>query len=65
MNFKMLIFSGIMTALVGVVLSLVINHISQWESRKPLAIIFGSTLGFVIGVSYEAVQQSKHNETNF
>ncbi len=65
MNFKMLIFSGIMTALVGMVLGLVVNHISQWESRKSLAIITGSTLGFVIGIGYEAVQQYKRNETNF
>ncbi len=46
-----------MTALAGAVLGLVINHISQFEPRKPIAI--SSTLGFVIGVGYEAVQQSK------
>ena len=62
MNFKMLIFSGIMTALAGAILGLVINHISSVRSRQLTYIIVGSTLGLAIGVGYEAVQQNKHEK---
>ncbi len=62
MNIKTIIFSGIMTALIGAMLGLAINHISQRTSRKPVAVIGGAVLGFVIGSAYEAVQQNKPDE---
>lgn len=64
MNFKMLIFSGIMTALAGAMLGLVVNYTTSARSRQPIFIIAGSTLGFAIGVGYEAVQQNKHEKTD-
>lgn len=64
MNFKMLIFTGVMTALAGAILGLVVNHTSSERSRQPIYIIVGSTLGFAVGVGYEAVQQNKHEETD-
>ena len=59
MNIRMLIFSGVMTAFAGAMLGLVIAHIAERESRRPTAIVVGSTLGFAIGVGYEAMQQSR------
>ncbi|MEO0377073.1 MAG: hypothetical protein AAF329_21155 [Cyanobacteria bacterium P01_A01_bin.17] len=58
----MLIFSGIITALVGAALGVVIDHVSQIKSRRATIILVGSTLGFAIGVGYEAVQQQKEEE---
>ena len=63
MNVRMLIFSGIMTALVGALLGLVVAHIAEKESRQKVAIVVGSSLGFAIGVGYEAMQQSRERET--
>ena len=65
MNIRTIIFSGIMTALIGAMLGLAINHISQRTSRRPVAVIGGAVLGFVIGSAYEAVQQNKHDEEEF
>ena len=62
MNVRMLIFSGIMTALAGAVLGLVVAHIAERESRRPVAIVVGSGLGFAIGVGYEAMQQNRERE---
>lgn len=62
MNVKMLIFSGIMTALAGALLGLVVVHIAERESRQKTAIIAGSGLGFAIGVGYEAMQQNRERE---
>ena len=59
MNIRMLLFSGVMTACVGAMLGLVIAHIAERDSRRPAAIVVGSTLGFAIGVGYEAMQQSR------
>ena len=61
-NFRMLFFTGIMTAIVGALLGLVVAHIAERESRQKTAIIVGSTLGFAIGVGYEAMQQSRERE---
>ncbi|WP_110986357.1 hypothetical protein [Acaryochloris thomasi] len=58
----MLIFSGIVTAFVGAALGVVIDHVSQTKSRRATIILVGSTLGFVIGVGYEAVQQQKEEK---
>ena len=64
MNIRMLIFSGIMTALAGALLGLVVAHIAERESRQQAAVIVGSSLGFAIGVGYEAMQQSRERETD-
>lgn len=61
-NFKILIFTGIITAIAGALLGLIVAHIAERESRQKTAIIVGSTLGFTIGVGYEAMQQSRERE---
>ena len=53
-----------MTALVGALLGLVVAHIAERESRQKTAIVVGSTLGFAIGVGYEAMQQNRERETD-
>jgi len=62
MNIRTIIFSGIMTALVGAMLGLAINHISQRDARRPMSVIGGAVLGFVIGSGYEAIHQNKPDE---
>ena len=64
MNVRMLVFSGIMTALVGALLGLVVAHMAEKESRQKVAIVVGSSLGFAIGVGYEAMQQNRERETD-
>ena len=64
MNVRMLVFSGIITALVGALLGLVVAHIAERESRQKAAVVVGSTLGFAIGVGYEAMQQNRERETD-
>ncbi|MDJ0577615.1 MAG: hypothetical protein QNJ65_20955 [Xenococcaceae cyanobacterium MO_234.B1] len=59
MNFRTVIFSGIMTALIGAMLGLAVNHISERPSRRPMSLIVGASLGFVIGAAYQAVEQGK------
>ena len=58
MNFRMIVYTGIMTALVGAMLGLGINYISQRTSRKPHAVVGGAVLGFVIGSAYQALSQN-------
>lgn len=59
MNFRLMIFSGIMMALIGAMLGLAVNTISQRPERRQIAVIGGASLGFVIGAFYEAVRQNK------
>ena len=54
-----------MTALCGALLGLVVAHIAEKESRQTIAVVAGSTLGFAIGVGYEAMQQSRERETDW
>ena len=51
-----------MTALIGAMLGLAVNHISQRASRRPVSVIGGAVLGLVIGSAYQAIQQNKHDE---
>lgn len=62
MNIRMIIFSGIMTALIGAMLGLAVNYISQRTARRPVAVIGGAALGFVIGCAYQAIQQNQNDE---
>lgn len=62
MNLRMLIFTGIMTALSGALLGVVVVHLAERESRQRVSIVVGSTVGFAIGVGYEAMQQNRELE---
>ena len=62
MNIKLIIFSGIMNALIFAMLGLAINYISERPSRQKIAVISGATLGFVIGAGYQAIIQNKPDE---
>lgn len=57
MNFRVIIFSGIMTALIGAMMGLAVAKIAQREERKPILIIGGATLGFVIGAFQSSILQ--------
>jgi len=58
MNPKTMIFSGIMTALVGAMIALAVAHIGHRQARPR--VIGGAILGFVIGAAQDGVrQQSK------
>ena len=59
MNFRSIIFSGIMLGLVGAMIGLAISNIAQKEQRKPIIIIGGLCLGFAIGAAHESIRQQK------
>lgn len=59
MNIRVVIFSGIMTALVGAMFGLALTKISQREQRKPILIVGGATIGFVIGAFQASIREQK------
>lgn len=59
MNIRMVIFSGIMTALIGAVIGLGVSNIAQKETREKIVVVTGATLGFLIGSGFQAVKQQK------
>ncbi len=59
MNIRVIIFSGIMAALIGAMLGLAITKISQREQRKPILVVGGATLGFVIGAFQSSIREQK------
>ncbi len=62
MNVRTIIFSGIMTALIGAMVGLAINYISQRESRRSIAVIGGAVIGFVVGSAADSVRQQRKEE---
>ena len=59
MNVRVIIFSGIMTALIGAMLGLAVAKIGQRELRTKGIVIGGATLGFVVGAIHESIRQQK------
>ncbi|GAB4326427.1 hypothetical protein [Cyanobacterium aponinum] len=59
MNLKIMLFSGIMTALIGLMLGLAVSEISQRVHRRNIVIIGGGVLGFVLGFTYQGIKQEK------
>lgn len=59
MNIRKVIFAGIITALIGAMFGLAVTKIAQKERREKILVVSGATLGFVIGVFQESVQQQK------
>ena len=59
MNIRVIIYSGIMTALIGAMIGWAISYIAQREMRTKAIIIGGATLGFVVGAFQESVRQQK------
>jgi len=59
MNFKMVLFNGIMTALIGAMIGLAIAYISEREARKNYIIVTGSVLGFVLGSFQNCIRQER------
>ena len=74
MNIKLIIFSGLVTSLLGIVLGLATAEISRGE-LKPIKLtnsrlkqdspykhygLIGAGIGFIMGVSQECVRESKY-----
>ena len=55
MNSRTMIFSGIMTALVGAMIGLAVAYIGTRQPRPR--VVAGATLGFIIGASQEGIRQ--------
>ena len=65
MNYRLIVFTGIMTALIGAMLGVAVSRMADHAtvvrrelSGKRFAVV-GASLGFVIGAGYEAVRQEK------
>jgi len=65
MNLKMMLFSGIMTALIGLMLGLAVSEISQRAQRRNIVIIGGGILGFVLGFTYQGIKQEKDEREEY
>ncbi|MEL4897621.1 hypothetical protein [Crocosphaera sp. Alani8] len=59
MNIRKVMFAGIVTALIGAMFGLAVTKIAQREQRRKILVVSGATLGFVIGIFQESVQQQK------
>jgi hypothetical protein len=59
MNYRSIIFSGIMAALIGAMIGLAISHIAQRVERRRILVIGGATLGFVIGAFQQSIIEEK------
>lgn len=67
MNGKRIIFSGIMSSLIGLGLGLVLAHVFQtpyraipiYQNQRPKYMIIGAVAGLILGSSQEAVRQLK------
>ena len=57
MNFRVIIFSGIMSALIGAMLGLAVAKIGERESRTRGIVIGGAIIGFTLGAMQESVRQ--------
>jgi hypothetical protein len=62
MNFRVVLASGIMSALVGMMLGLAVSYISQRETRKEIGIVGGATVGFVVGAGMCMILQQKREK---
>ncbi len=59
MNIKMVVFSGIMTALIGAMIGIAVAEIAQRETREKIVVVTGATLGFFIGSGFQAIKQQE------
>jgi hypothetical protein len=59
MNIRLIVFSGIMNALIGAMIGLAVCQLARREERKPIIIIGGASLGFGIGVVFQAIKEEK------
>lgn len=62
MNFRSVIYSGIMTALIGAMIGVALVNISKRELRAQGFIIGGAVVGFALGAAFDAVRQQKDEE---
>ena len=61
MNIRVILFNGIMTALIGAMLGLAVAHIGQRAARQKIIIIGGASLGFGVGAVAAAVRQQQQS----
>jgi hypothetical protein len=60
MNLRLIIFSGIMAALIGAMMGLAVSRIAQRIERRQIFLITGASLGFAIGTFQECVRQQRN-----
>ncbi|MGJ3245037.1 MAG: hypothetical protein ACFE0I_03060 [Elainellaceae cyanobacterium] len=69
MNVRLVIFSGIVTAIVGTVLGIGVAEIAEPQYESPIYqnveqkyAIAGAVIGFAVGIGQECVRQIKHQQ---
>ncbi|PSF39343.1 hypothetical protein C7H19_00715 [Aphanothece hegewaldii CCALA 016] len=63
MNFRVVIFSGIVAAFIGAMIGVALAHISQRELRKQAILVGGASLGFVVGATSSMIMQQKQERS--
>lgn len=64
MNIRLILFSGLVTALVGVMVGLALAYISQRELRKNAIVVGGASLGFMLGATSSMMMQQKQERAD-
>ena len=62
MNVRVILFNGIMAALMGAMLGIAVAYIGQRAGRTKTIVVVGATLGFAIGVTQGIVRQQREAE---
>lgn len=63
MNIRVILFSGIMTALIGAMIGIAVGHISNRQPRKIVILSGGAIVGFVLGSAQEAIRQQNRQRS--
>lgn len=62
MNIKIILFNGIMAAVMGAMLGIAVAHIGQRQGRERVIMTGGAVLGFIVGAVQGCISQQREAE---